>query len=229
MTDPDGSVFAPASCNTTMSLGIPASSPDGVYSLTVTATDHLGNTATSSATYFLHLAPASVSPPAGSGTARGVVVSFDPGPDVSSVGCSVAGPNGLVVPTTSCTNTSVTFTIPAAGWDGDYVVTVTVTDHNGETTSSSATYTLTQVAPTVTAPAPSTSRTVTVVVAPGADVNTITCSVAGPNGLTVTPSSCTNSSVTFTIPAAGWDGDYVVTVTVTDHNGGSLTASDTTR
>src|SRR4051812_25513273 len=225
VTDPDGIVFTPTSCGAAMSLGIPAASRDGVYTLTVTATDHLGNTATTTATYFLHLSPAVVTP-AGSGTARDVVVSFDAGPDVSSVGCAVTGPNNLTVPTTSCTNTSATFTIPAGGWDGNYVVTVTVTDHNGETTSSSGTYTLTQVAPTVTAPAAGTSRTVTVAVAPGADVNTITCAVAGPNGLSVATSLCTNTSVTFTIPAGGWDGGYVVSVTVTDHDGGSLTASD---
>src|SRR3954454_3295194 len=225
VTDPDGIVFTPTSCATAMSIGIPAASPDGVYTLSVTATDHLGDTATTTATYFLHLSPAVVTP-AGSGTARDVVVSFDAGPDVSAVGCAVTGPNNLTVPTTSCTNTSATFTIPAGGWDGNYVVTVTVTDHNGETKSSSTTYTLTQVTPTVTAPAPSTSRTVTVAGVPGADVNTITCAVAGPNGVSVPTSSCTNTSVTFTIPAAGWDGDYVVSVTVTDHNGGSLTASD---
>src|SRR5205823_12487288 len=68
---------------------------------------------------------------------------------------------------------------------------------------------------------PSTSRTVTAAVAPGADVKTIVCTVAGPN-LSVTPSLC-GPSTTFTIPAAGWDGDYVVTVTVTDHAGNSAT------
>ena len=151
-------------------------------------------------------------------TSRTVTVTVAPGADVNTITCSVAGPNGLSVAPSSCTNASVTFTIPAAGWDGDYVVTVTVTDHDGGSLTASDIYTLTQVAPTVTAPGPSTSRTVTAAVAPGADVKTITCTVAGPNGLTVTPSTCTNSSVTFTIPAAGWDGDYVVTVTVTDHN-----------
>src|SRR5436305_613049 len=108
--------------------------------------------------------------------------------------CAVAGPNGLSVPTSSCTNTSVTFTIPAAGWDGDYVVSVTVTDHNGGSLTAS-------------------------------DVYTFTCGVLGPS-VSVALSSCTAAGVSFTIPAGGWDGDYVVSVTVTDHNGGSLTASD---
>src|SRR5207302_682355 len=101
-----------------------------------------------------------------------------------------------------------------------------VTDHAGSTMSASATYTLTQVAPTVSVPAPSTSRTVTATVTPGADVKTIVCSVAGPNGLSITPTTC-GASTTFTIPASGWDGDYVLTVTVTDHIGATASSSST--
>src|SRR5206468_3358740 len=127
-------------------------------------------------------------------TSRTVTVAVVPGADVNTITCAVAGPNGLSVPTSSCTNTSVTFTIPAAGWDGDYVVSVTVTDHNGGSLTASDIYTLTQVTPTVTAPAPGTSRTVTVAEGPGADVNTSPCGVAGPNGPGVPTSSCTNAA-----------------------------------
>jgi hypothetical protein len=225
VTDPNGVLFAPASCGPTMSLGIPTTSPDGTYVLTVTVTDHLGSTSTSSATYALQLAPAAIAP-LGSGTSRTVAVSFDPGPDVTALACSVSGPNGLTFTPSTCAP-SMTFTIPAAGWDGDYVLTVTVTDHLGATASATATYTLTQVAPTASiVPASGTGRAVTATVDPGADVASIVCSVAGPNGLTVTPSTC-GTSTTFTIPAGGWDGDYVVTVTVTDHAGSSMSASAT--
>src|SRR5439155_21918392 len=143
-----------------------------------------GDTTTSSAAYTLTQVAPAVTAPAPS-TSRTVTASIAPGADVNTITCAVAGPNGLAVPTSSCTNTSVTFTIPAVGWDGDYVVSVTVTDHNGGSLTASDVYTLTQVAPTVTAPAPSTSRTVTASIAPGADVKTVSCSVAGPNSLDV--------------------------------------------
>ena len=208
-----------------MTFTIPAGGWDGDYVVTVTVTDHADNSLSDSATYTLTQVAPTVTAPAPS-TSQTVTVAVDPGADVKAVACTIAGPNGLSVAPTSCTSSGVTFTIPAGGWDGDYVVTVTVTDHADNSLSDSSTYTLTQVAPAVTAPAPSTVRTVTVAVSPGADVASVTCSVVGPN-VSVTPSSCTSSGVAFTIPAGGWDGGYVVSVTVADHNGGSLTTSDT--
>jgi len=50
------------------------------------------------------------------------------------------------------------------------------------------------------------------------------CSVAGPAGWSWTDTSCSSPS-SFTIPASALDGDYVLTVTVTDHLGHSLSDS----
>src|SRR4051812_32225599 len=224
---PNGLVITPTSCTSTAAtFTIPAGGWDGGYLVTVTVTDHANNSLSDSATYTLTQVAPQVTAPAPS-TARDVTVGLDPGADVKTVACTVAGPNGLVIVPTDCSATGVTFTIPAGGWDGGYVVTVTVTDHANNSTSASATYTLTQVAPKVTAPAPSTARTVTVAVAPGADVKTFPSSVPGPNGLVITPTSCTSTAVTFTIPAGGWDGGYLVTVTITDHANNSLADSAT--
>src|SRR3954454_18272241 len=219
---PNGLVIVPASCiSTGVAFTIPAGGWDGGYVVTVTVTDHANNALSASGTYTLTQVAPTVTVPAPS-TARTVTVAVSPGADAKTVGCWIAGPNGLVIVPTDCSATGVTFTIPAGGWDGGYVVTVTVTDHANNSMSASATYTLTQVAPKVTAPAPSTARTVTVAVAPGADVKTFSCSVAGPNGLVITPTSCTSTAVTFTIPAGGWDGGSLVTVTITDHANNSL-------
>ena len=217
----------PTSCTSSgVTFTIPAAGWDGGYLVTVTVTDHANGSLSDSATYTLTQVAPTVTAPVPS-TARTVTVAVSPGADVKTVACSVVGPNGLVIVPTDCSATGVTFTIPAGGWDGGYLVTVTVTDHANDSLSDSATYTLTQVAPKVTAPAPSTARTVTVAVAPGADVKTVVCTVAGPNGLSITPTACTSSGVTFTIPAGGWDGGYLVTVTVTDHANNSLSDSAT--
>src|SRR3954465_4588427 len=219
VTGPTATTLSPCASSTTLDL---TSAKDGDYTVAVTVMDSLNQTATGSATYTLLQTDPVVHLPA-SGTSRSVPVTADLGADVSDVSCTVAGPSAVSV--TAC-GASMTLDLTGA-WDGTYTVTVTVTDSQGNKASGSASYTLMQVAPTVTAPAPSTARTVTVAVDPGADVKTVDCAIAGPNGLVVTPTSCISTGVSFTIPAGGWDGGYVVTVTVTDHANNSLSASAT--
>ena len=219
-------VLAPAPCATSTKLDLPAAALDGDYTVTTTATDTVGNTATTSLTYTLLQSAPVLDPLPAPSTARLVPVSFSPGADVASVDCSVVGPHGFSWSDSSCTS-PMSFAIPAGGWDGDYVLTVTVTDHLGHSLSAQDTYTLLQSAPVLDPlPAPSTARLVPVSFSPGADVASVDCSVVGPHGFSWSDSSCT-SPMSFAIPAGGWDGDYVLTVTVTDHLGHSLSAQDT--
>src|SRR5207248_665441 len=164
-----------------------------------------------------------VSVPAPS-TARTVTATVARGADVKTIVCTITGPNLSVTP--SLCGASTTFTIPASGWDGDYVVTVTVTDHAGSTMSASATYTLQLAAPVMTPLGSGSSRTVNVSFDPGPDVAGLACTVNAPHGPSFTPATCA-PSMTFTIPASGWDGDYVLTVTVTDHLGAPASSSST--
>ena len=221
VSGPHSLTFTPSTCTPSMTLTIPAGGWDGVYTLTVTVTDHLGDQASSSATYTLQLAPPVIAP-LGSGTSRTVPVTIDPGPDVTAMTCSVSGPNVSFSPATC--STSMSFTIPSNGWDGTYTLTVTVTDHLNASASASRSYTLTLSPPAISLPAPGTDHVVPLTVDGGPDVASMACSVAGPNGLTFVPATC-GSSMQLRIPASGWDGIYTLTVTVTDHLGVSATST----
>ena len=67
-------------------------------------------------------------------------------------------------------------------------------------------------------PASGASRSVPVTADLGADVSDVSCTVAGPSAVSVTPCG---ASMTLDLTGA-WDGIYTVTVTVTDSQGNTV-------
>lgn len=197
------------------------SAGDGVYQLTVTATDAAGNFSTTTVTWTRDTVPPpapSVSAPSSPSNVRNP--SF--GVSDSEVGvqfnCVVSGPG-----TASVVSCGATTLVDLGGSDGTYTVTVTATDAAGNVSvAGSATYLLDTTAPTAPgvtgSQSPAQNRGPSFSIGGVEAGGTVTCSLAGPAGSTVTvPSACGNS---VGLSLAGQpDGNYTLTVTVTDKAG----------
>ncbi len=223
--DPGASV----SCSgTTATLTLTAGAVDGVYSVTVTPVDYLGNPGVPlTLTYELDTTP----PPAPVVTAPGSpgntrhpsfsVVDTEAG---VSWACSVSGPGSVVV--TSCGPTTVLDMTGAS--DGTYTVTVTGIDAAGNISDvGTDTYVLDTTpppAPIVSAPpSPSHDVTPTYGISDTETGAVLTCVLTAPNGQTVYSGSCPADG-TFDTGAFG-DGSYALKVTATDAAGNASTTT----
>ena len=226
LTGPSGYSLTPTSCAT-----VTPPSPlavDGTYTLSAKATDGAGNSSTTTVTYVLDtVAPTlttAVAPAALSNDRTPTFSSTSSDPvGLTSVTCTVTGPGGYSVTPGSCGS----FTPASLTTDGTYTFTVTAVDTAGNSTTSSVTYTLDTVPPTVTtavAPAAlSNDRTPTFssTTSDPVGVTSVSCTVTGPGGYSVTPGSCGS----FTPASLTTDGTYTFTVTALDTAGNSATSS----
>lgn len=153
-----------------------------------------------------------------SSTATDPAGAFDP----LTFSWTVTGPGGF---STSFTGATGSFTPPD---NGVYAVSVTVDDGDGGTNTNSQNVTITNVNPTInTFTVPGTGSEGTAVsvsaaasdIAGAADPLTYTWTVTGPGGYT---STFTGTSGSFTPPD---NGTFVVSLVVTDGDGGSATMS----
>src|SRR5207248_7458237 len=191
---------------------------DGKYTLTVVADDGLGNTTTGSADYTLDTGlpttpTVSRAKPSGNTTTPSFTVSNVDADATPS--CSVSA--GATI--TACSRTGVSISI--TGGEGDYLVSVTATDAAGNRSTGSFTYTYDITAPsqpTVTR-TPGLDHTPNPSFAAGSIDAGATVTRAVPTAATVT--GCSATAVTITI--SGSDGDYIVSVTVTDPAGNTAT------
>ncbi len=190
----------------------------GAHTVTVTATDAAGNSATCDTTFTVtDNTPPTVSCPS-------------PTSASADASCQAAVPNVLsgVTASDNCSGTNaITLSqSPAAGTMvglGEHTITVTATDAAGNSATCTTSFTVTDnTPPTVSCPAPTSAS---------ADGN---CQAAVPNvlsGVTVSDScSATNAITLSQSPAAGTMvglGVHTITVTATDAAGNSATCNTT--
>jgi large repetitive protein len=228
-------------CGATTTVDLTGGGRDGLYTLSVTATDAAGNTsAAGSATYVLDTAappmplvtlsapassPGNVTAPQFAVTDTEVGVAYT---------CSVAGATNVPSSAVACGATT-TVGLSGANRDGLYTLSVTATDAAGNSSAvGSATYTLDTAAPptpsvALNLPSSSPGRLTTpqfVVIDTEPGVR-YTCSVTG---ATAVPSSGINCGpiTTFPLPASGGDGAYTLSVTATDAAGNTSAAGSAT-
>jgi hypothetical protein len=228
-TGPSGPV--PLNSCTTTAATLDLTGPgvvDGDYTLSVVATDAVGNVGSAgTATYTLDITPPTtptLTPPTSPDTDR--TPSFgvaEPDAGVTYT-CTVTGP-AAVVPVSSCGPTT---TLDLAGLpDGIYHLKVVVKDAVGNKVTVTADYELDTTAPTTPvvtgSHGPGRDRTPAFTLTePDADA-TLTCAVSGPSAATVT---VCGSSIVLDLPGPN-DGDYVITVTATDPLGNSSSTTFT--
>jgi hypothetical protein len=236
-TVPSGAI----TCGATTTVDLSGAGRDGVYTLSVTATDAAGNTsAAGSANYTLDtMAPPTPSvsltvPSSSPGNATGPHFSVSDAETGVTYSCAVAGPTTVPSTAISCGSTT-SVDLSGAGRDGLYTLSVTATDLAGNTSAAgSASYLLDTTAPpaptvVLTAPASSPGN----VTAPQFAVSdvepgvTYTCSVTGATTVPSAAVSC-GPVTTFPLPGTGGDGNYTLSVTATDAAGNTSSAATDT-
>ncbi len=208
---------------------------DGVYSVTVTASDGRGGTVSSTFTYTVtNPAPTAANDTASTAEDAPVTVNVlandsDPDADPLTV-TSATSPNGTVVINPDGT---LTFT-PAANFNGPTTISYAISDGNGGTSTATVTVNVTPVndAPTVTPIAPQNNPDNDTVSLPVAanfndlDGNTLTFSAANlPAGLTINPTTGVISGTIDRGASQPNGGVYNVTVTASDGQGGTVVTS----
>ena len=228
VTGPSGGTVSAGSCTSPYTTSLPG---DGTYTLTVTATDAAGNTsAAASDDYTLDTAapvPPTLTAPSSPGTSTSPAWGVVTAEGTSS--CQLTSGGTVVVAWTDCTSG---FTTTIGGADGDYTLSARTTDAAGNTSATvTSTYVLDRTAPApavVVAPAsPATGRQPVFTITGSESGLTATCSVTGAAS-PVSGASCSAplGGAPFTVDLTGApDGDYVLTVRVTDAAGNATDAS----
>ncbi len=226
-------------CGATTTVNLAGAGRDGLYTLSVTATDPAGNSSTTvgTASYVLDTTPPPVpivllsSPllsPGNVVTPQFLVTDTEPGVTLT---CNASGVTPVPGSAITC-GPLTSVDLSGAGRDGAYTLSVTATDAAGNTSAAgTAAYTLdtTPPDPPVVGLASSTrssSKTPLWTWQFGFNdlttaFDTAACTVNGPHGWTSTTTSCPHH---FSTLLAGGDGPYTVTVTLTDEAGNSVSA-----
>jgi hypothetical protein len=230
-------------CGAMTTVNLSGAGRDGVYTLSVKATDVAGNTgAARTATYVLDTTappvPAVVLsvPPSSPGNVTSpqfTVTDTDPGPGGPGVtyACSVVGATPVPNSAINCGATT-TVNLSGFGRDGSYTLSVTATDVAGNTSGpGTATYVLDTTAPPAPVVVVPGSSTLTPVfgISDGDPTAVLTCLFTSPRGKTVfpinPPATCPVSGMFDTTGFA--EGTYTLVVTATDPAGNSTSTTVT--
>jgi hypothetical protein len=245
---PDSTGLVEFSGTCPSSGNLPIAGADGVYTLTVSATDAAGNTnpTSATATYTLDTtapnAPSvtRTSPAASPGsptTVRFSVTDPDGSPGGITYQCTVTAPGGVTVPSARVTCGSITTVDLSTSGDATYSLSVTATDAAGNVSAAgTATYTLDTTPPptpqvSLATPASSpgnvTSPTFKVTDADTSAGLTFNCSIS--SGATPVPSSDINcgAPTSVDLSGSGRDGSYTLSVTATDAAGNTSSSAGT--
>ena len=213
---------------------------DGIYSVTVTASDGNGGTVSQTFSWTVENPPPVAtddSETTNEDTPVTIaVLSNDSDPDTDPLTVSSAtSPNGTVVINGDGT---ITFT-PAPNFNGPTTITYTISDGNGGTSTATVAVTVNAVndAPVVDTPLPAQSGVdnspVNIPVAGNfsdLDGDTLTFTATGlPAGLSISPTGVITGTIDRNASQGGpnADGIYTVTVTASDGNGGTVTTTFT--
>ena len=219
------------------SADVPADLAEGAYTVTVTATDEAGNTATANDNDGVvdTLAPAL--------TVDAQGLTNDDTPLISGTTDLPQGSTVTIVVTDS-NNISHTFTatvandgsyqaeVPTALAEGSYTVTVTATDDAGNTVQvSNNDGVVDTIAPVISLTPVSSGNDDTPTLSGTTDLpqgSIVTLVVTDANGNTQTLNATVNNDGTFSVevPSALADGNYTVTASATDAAGNATTVSD---
>ena len=202
---------------------------DGVYTLTVTATDAATNSSSTTVAWTrdtLPPPPPAVSAPLSPAQSRSPSFSVSDAESGLTYTCTVTGPGAATV--TACGATTTVDLTGAA--DGTYTLTVTATDAADNTsTASSATYTLDTTAPSTpgvsASPSPAQGRHPTFSLSGVEQGGVLTCTVSGPVSVALTGPCGASMGLDLTGQP---DGSYTVSVTVTDAAGNVSPAGSAT-
>jgi large repetitive protein len=210
---------------------------DGVYTVTVTASDGNGGTVTQSFSWTVgNPAPIAANDTGTTGEDGPVtiaILSNDSDPDGDSLTViSATAPNGVIVINADGT---ITYT-PNANFNGTDTVTYTISDGNGGTSTATAQITVNAVndAPVVDAPIPPQTQVdnspVSIPVAGNfsdLDNDALTFTAAGlPAGLSISAAGVISGTIDKNASQGGpnADGIYTLTVTADDGKGGTVTS-----
>ncbi len=211
---------------------------DGIYTVTVTASDGNGGTVTTSFVYTVtNPAPTAANDVATTNEDAPVIISVlandnDPDGDPLSV-TSATSPDGTVVINPDGT---ITFT-PALNFNGTTTISYAISDGNGGTATATVDVTVNPVNDAPTANPPLSSQTnsdadsVTIDVSPNfadLDGDTLTFTATGlPLGATISAAGVITGPLDNSASLGGPNGDgvYTVTVTANDGNGGTVTST----
>ncbi|APD89099.1 Ig-like domain repeat protein [Alteromonas mediterranea] len=222
--------------NGNFSAEVPSALAEGDYSVTATATDENGNTASTTETggSIDTTAPSLALDPIGSGNDATPTLSgssdLAEGSVVSLTIVDSAG-NAQTINTLVDANGNFTVEVPQALADGDFTVTATAQDEAGNEASANETGNINTNAPALTIDAQGETNDSTPALSGTTSLpegSTVTLTVTDNAGNTQTIEATVGADGTFnaevTTPLA--DGPYTVTATATDGDGNTTTVSD---
>jgi hypothetical protein len=239
VTGPTSVPGSAVNCGPTTIVDLSGAGRDGLYTLSVTATDAAGNTSSAgSTTYLLDTSapPAPVVTLMNPTTSPSYVAApqFSVSDTEAGVGfsCSASGPTPVPASAISCGATT-TVDLSGTGRDGSYTVSVTATDAAGNTSGAgTALYVLDTTAPLppvvgLASATRSNSKTPWwtwqfAFTDTATNLDTASCTITGPHSWTSTTVPCPHH---FSAQLGGGDGVYQLTVTLTDEAGNSASAS----
>lgn len=207
---------------------------EGTYTITATATDDAGNTASTSSTFIVDTtAPVIAIATPAEGVTLGTPTPMVTGTtdEDGDVEITVTDEDGTVVFTTTTTATDGAFTVGTSALaDGTYTVTATTTDAAGNESSASNTFSIDLSAPAITVVTPAADEVATereVVISgtsePGASIEIIIEDATGAEVQTLTTTADANGDWTATTDPLN-DGAYTITASATDAVGNTANA-----
>jgi predicted phage tail protein len=226
MTASDGSVVLTGACPPDGNVDT-SGFVDGIFSLTVTATDDVGNSSSTTVTWTRDTAAPprpTVTAPASPSNDTTPTFTLADAESGTTLHCVLVGPDGTTVAFNADCPAGGTVPTGGAG-DGSYALTVTAIDEVGNVSpAATATYTLDTTAPpvpTVDGPAsPSHDRSPDFTVSDTEPGVTLSCTVTGLSPVTV--NGC-GATPTLDLATAA-DDTYTLSVTATDAAGNTSTA-----
>jgi large repetitive protein len=230
-----GPVAFTPTCGPTVSLDL-TGDPDGVYVLIVQAVDSLGNAGDPLTLTYTLIPPApklTGAVPASPGNSRAPQWTVTDAVAGTTYLCSVTGPTGSTA-TVSCLTGTVTLSLGGSP-EGLYTISVLAVDSLGNSSDPTKPLTFTYlldttapVAPSVAVtPSPAQGVKVTYTIGDVEPGGTVTCSLSAPSGSTVTIASACGTTVLLDLTGQP-NGNYVLTVTVTDAAGNTSAATAAT-
>ncbi|WP_425334798.1 adventurous gliding motility protein AgmC [Myxococcus stipitatus] len=226
----DGNVVGTTTAAANGSWSVPGVSSlgDGPHSVTATAEDEAGNTATDTNAFTVDTSTAvSISTPVDGSVINNAVVTYsgtaEPG---ATVTVSV---DGTVVGTTTAAANG-TWSVPGVATlsEGPHSVTATAEDEAGNTASDTNTFTVnTQTSVSITTPADGAVLTDGVVTYSGTAEAGATVTVSVDGNIVGTVTAAANGTWSLPVPATLVDGPHSVTATADDGSGNTATDTNT--
>jgi hypothetical protein len=238
ITDANGaqqSVNAVVQANGTFSVDVPNGLAEGSYSVTATAQDAAGNTASASDSGVVDVTAPSltVDAPALTNDTTPTITGTSNLPSGSTVTLLITDANGAQQNVNAVVQANGTFSVdvPNGLAEGSYSVTATAQDAAGNSASASDSGVVDTTAPSLTVDAPALTNDTTPTITGTSNLpagSTVTLLITDANGAqqSVNATVQANGSFSVDVPNGLAEGSYSVTATAQDAAGNSASASD---